>query len=182
MTRLFMIFSALLMLAGCGSSSSTSVPTGGGGTASGIFPASGTLSFTGADTVNIGGQVVAGYAVPVAATSSSPASVVIVDSGNPLASTSNSSGDGFFMTVSDGVSNISSSPILTVNMLITTGGVEYAYICSITSPPTSSGDCGVGTVTLDIANRSVTFVGATITRFTSAGTQETITVDGTIRW
>lgn len=181
MTRLFMIFSALLMLAGCGSSSSTSVPTGGGGSASGIFPASGSLTFTGADTANIGSQAVAGYAVPVAATSSSPASVVIVDSGNPLVSSSNNGNDGFFMTVSDGVSSISSSPILTVTMLITTGGVDYAYVCSITSSSTSSGDCGSGTVTLDIANRMVTFVGAVMTRYISSGTT-TITIDGTIRW
>ncbi len=184
MIRLFMIFSVLLMLAGCGSSSSTSVPAGGS-SASGLYTASGALMFSGADTANIGNQVVAGYAAPVAATTSKPAGVVIVDSNSAIVSNVpaiNSSGNGFFMTVSDGVSSISGAQILSVTMLVRAGGVDYTYICSITTTSSGSGDCGASTVTLDIANRLVAFVGATMTRYPGNGAPVSITVDGTIRW
>ena len=173
--------SALLaVLSGCGGSDSAP-QTGSGNAAGGV--SSGALSLSGDDVAVVGDTLDTGYVGMSPAVGSSPDFIIIVDSnstvigsGISLVPQSGDTANAVVMVVTDALTP-GISQYKGISMFIIKNGVRFDYTCS--TPASSSGDCGFGTISLDMPGRSVTFNKATVQNDMTGAILE---IDGQLSW
>lgn len=171
-----------LTLAACGGSGSGSGSGGGSGTAGGSTSGmtTGTITLTGNDTDTVGTTLDTGFIGSSLAAAGQPDYVVIVDQVSTVSFTPPNilipdladPANGFVLVVTD-----EDAGIKAISMSIFVGGLKYDFVCNRPMGPFT--DCGVDTIVVDIAGRTVT-LNNTITE--NKISKEELILDGTLTW
>ena len=137
--------------------------------------AAGVITLSGADTADVGTSLAPGYMLAYPDDGSQPDYIHIVDKsvmgGEP------GTGDptnGFNLVVTN---DSASSPFKAVSMTIIVNSVNYSHTC--TSPGTGQGDCGTGSIQLDLDAKTVVF---TDTSVKNTDTDALMTMNGSVSW
>lgn len=176
-----LIVAACALRAACGGGSDddgesiAAVGGGGGGGATGVITLSGT------DTSAVGTQLQAGAISALAATPSFPAYAIVVNPGSTIINAGGAiapqlanPNNGFVVTVfGPGVGAVQSG----ISMIIRVNGAEYAYACS--TPVVSHIECGMGSLSLNVAARTLALSDTTVI---NTGTGATLTLNGNLSW
>ena len=179
MMKLFMLLVFTLSITGCGggggnNNNDNSTNTSGN--------ASGVITLSGDDTSIVGTQLDTGYVGSSLAAEFQPDYITIVDKASSVTFTPPNvlipniadPSNGFVMVIMD---DSPGSGIKGISMSIIVGGTKLDYAC--TTPVATYIECGINSIDLDIANKTVIFDNATVTN-TDTGT--ILTIDGTLTW
>ena len=180
MFNVWVMSTLLAALAGCGGSDSA--PQAGSANAAGGV-SSGVLSLSGEDVAVVGDTLDTGYVGMSPAVGSSPDFIIVVDSSSTVTGSGISivpqSGDmanAVVMVVTDALTP-GISQFKGISMFIIKNGVRFDYTC--TTPASSSGDCGLGKISLDMPGRSVMFNKVMVQNDTTGAILE---IDGQLSW
>ena len=143
---------------------------------------SGTITLSGNDTAIVGTQLDTGFIGASPASGTQPDSIIIVNSASTvlfpaadilipdLADPNN----GFVIVVTD-ASDISGFKVISMSVFV--NGEKIDYAC--TSPAGVFIDCGSGSISLDIDNKTVSFSNLTVQNL---DTDSVLTLDGMLAW
>jgi len=184
----------LIFLVGCGSSSETEDAGGGSeksagggsedntnGNTSGLT--TGEITLSGDDTVVVGTILDTGYIGSSLAAESQPDYIVIVDKASTVTFTSpnilipftSNPTNGFVLVVTD---DSEGSGVKGISMTIVVDGVHLNYVCT-TPFGNIFTDCGATSISLDIANKTISFVDTTVINI---DTDSILTINGSLVW
>jgi len=175
--KYFAVLLIALSMASCGGGGST--PTGTSGKAGAT---SGVITLSGDDTSIVGMQLDTGVVGSSLASGLQPDYIIIVDQASSVTFTEpniltpklDDPSNGFVLVVTD---DSAGSGIMGISMSILVGGTKLDYVC--TNPGATFIDCGTGSITLNIPNKTVTFVNTTTE---NKDTGAILILDGTLTW
>lgn len=175
--KLFTTLVLILSITSCGG--------GGGGNNNSTNTsgnASGVITLSGDDTSIVGTQLDTGYVGSSLAAELQPDYIIIVDKAssvtftppNVLTPNIADPSNGFVMVIMD---DSPGSGTKGISMSIIVEGTKLDYAC--TTPVATFIECGINSIDLDIANKTVNFDNATVI---NADTGTILTIDGTLTW
>lgn len=171
--KLFTTIILALFMIGCG---------GGGSTTNTQGNTSGVITLLGEDSSVIGTTLDTGFVGSSLAAGSQPDYIIIVDKAssvtfnapNTLTPNIADFSNGFVLVVTD---DSAGSGTKGISMSITVDGIKFDYACS--TPVNVFIDCGPNSITLDIANKTVTFDNTTVINIAN---NSVLTMDGALTW
>ncbi len=181
MMKFFLILLSILLVGGCsggGNSNDNNIEDTSGNT-------SGVITLTGADTTMVGTQLNPGSIGASLAAESQPDYIVIVDQSSSVTFTPPNvltpdiaDPDNWFVLVVMDDAPVPVGAEKGISMSITTDGEKFDYICH-TDAQDWSVECGVGSISLNIAAKTVAFDNTTVIN-TDTGTL--LTLNGSLTW